>query len=156
MNKMWLLLFLLIILTGFNEPKIDYSSIETELNKNDFQFKVPSNLPFSVKEIKMNTFRTVYDNNGYEIELIGSNNELAVVIVGYGGDGVYEISDHRFPIEEELIKVNRNKGIYYNENGSIRWSEGKVSYDLQIFTNDQFSVTKEEFIKIAENFKEAG
>ncbi|WP_421385303.1 hypothetical protein ACOJQI_11225 [Bacillus salacetis] len=130
---------------------INYSSIDGKLKKSEFSFKVPSDLPFSVSGVEMNSFNYGKDHKGYSLSFTGDAGEMAELTVGNVENSIYKISDHNFPIEEELIKVSGNEGIY-EEDGVIRWSEDEVNYDLQIYPHENITLSKEKLIKIAEGF----
>ena len=155
MKKIMILLLVISILClgCSNESKnlhnFDKSKLSSQLKEASFKPKLPTELPFEVKNAKAEMLKS--QSNIINIFFVGKNGEqMSLQIV----KGKVNYSDD---LKREKVVIGKNKGSYVkNDAGAmmLEWKDNGIHYDLTYFSKQSGKeIDKSDLIQTAKSFK---
>ncbi|WP_273131106.1 hypothetical protein [Bacillus weihaiensis] len=155
-QKLTLLVISIILLVGCNQAVniVAYDSVQLEkdLEKQAFQHKLPTSLPFKVEDTDITSLpneqnkQITIDFYGLGTNELGDHLSLSVV----NGGEVGKLEGGR------KVDLENNEGTYKSEQGEeiLSWSEDNLHYRLTYYKEQSdTNVTKEELIEVANSFE---
>ncbi|XQY93314.1 hypothetical protein ACNRWW_07940 [Metabacillus sp. HB246100] len=155
-QKLTLLVISIILLVGCNQAVniVAYDSVQLEkdLEKQAFQHKLPTSLPFKVEDTDITSLpneqnkQITIDFYGLGTNKLGDHLSLSVV----NGGEVGKLEGGR------KVDLENNEGTYKSEQVEeiLSWSEDNLHYRLTYYKEQSdTNVTKEELIEVANSFE---
>ncbi|MFC4559803.1 DUF4367 domain-containing protein [Virgibacillus kekensis] len=126
----------------------DNAEIKSEIKKDDFHPKLPTEVPFKVEDAEASA--DPFNDKMVTVDFFGEGNHLSLTIfkgeTSYQDDNEYE----EVKIGEIKAKYRLNKA----DTKTLKWEENGISYNLGYLSQQsEEKVTKEELMAVAESFE---
>ncbi|WP_158290378.1 DUF4367 domain-containing protein [Halobacillus salinus] len=132
----------------------DNESLQTQLEEQSYQLKLPTQFPFEISDAKFSAAPTENEEKVFDFTFIGEGE--AVELMTFNGESI------NLDVETEAVQIGSIEGQYaeqeVNDQGTtvrrLVWKEDGVVYNMSSADDQENGgVSKEELIQIAESFE---
>ncbi|WP_079478916.1 DUF4367 domain-containing protein [Halobacillus salinus] len=132
----------------------DSESLQTQLEDQSYQPKLPTQFPFEISEVKFSAAPTENEEKVFDFTFIGEGE--AVELMTFNGESI------NLDVETEAVEIGSIEGQYaeqeVNDMGTtvrrLVWKEDGVVYNMSSADDQENDgASKEELIQIAESFE---